>query len=650
MKVEILVGLIAIGVIGAVFIPLAFDPAGVGGLDFIECDEEEILKFLFVNGTLNWECAVDESTITEVQAGTFANENTDFRPHLVRGNNVQDPIINFGNYSIRVMEFLESGEGEVSWDYLVPQDYEVGEDLEFTVYWFKEDGLSDPSEVDVHYEEVTACDTDTTFSTALIVEDTVEYDFVAGQNYMIYVTSSFGGTANNELVGTYVKHGNDKFIGSESIIEPSLAGTIPCNESENLYSYEWFTVYSPTVLQEDDDISVIFENFGGSQSVIYDDVTIGIGNMASMTENIDYFFNINGTSAILDDTSSWATPNDASITFTPTHNGNSTWLVVGTASYCCESDGSNKDFLTRFNFGGSASNYPEVQREAEDSGQLTIESFHRTLELDNSTHTFSINSQLGAGDIANLESRNSTSIFAVKLTDNFSDFDYYWNENDIEIGEVDYGTEIAEVSITATSDDRQAWIIGDFSIEQGRTTEVRVQMDNVDTIPDQTTQSYDFDHEYGSNDRERWQKSSIEPVTNGTHIIEIDVSEGANQPSSFATHRSLTAILLEEPVTNSTGLETACMEVRLMSVDEGEDLSTVVSPTFGDWKKVCATTTGGADILRTFTFPFNSTEIPFEAGDVGMVQLKRDPIDNVDDDYIGKLFALFGELQWVVVP
>lgn len=648
MKIEILVGLIAIGVIGAVFIPLAFDPAGIGGIDFIECDEQQILKFLFVNGTLNWECSVDVSTITEVQAGTFANENTDFRPHMARGINVQDPIINFGEYSIRVLEYLETGMGETSWDYLVPQDYEVGEDLEFTVYWFKEDGLNDPTEIDHYYEEVTACNTADTLINALTIEDGVEYDFVNGGSYLIHVTSSFGGSANNALVGTHVLHGTTPFIGSHSHIEPSSVATSPCSISEDMFSYEWFTLYQPTAIEENEDIHIVFENFGVGQDVFYDDVTISVINLEEYSEGTDYFYNFTNEYDLLDDTGNWNTPNDPTITFTPTTN-NTDWLVFGTVNYCCEQDGSNKDFLTRLNVTGAETDLPFIQKEAEDSDQVTVHTFHRTLNFANITQTLAVESQLGAGDLVEAETRESGRIFAIQLTDNFV-YDFFWESTSLEIGEIDYETLLANVTLTSSTDGRSVFIVGDTGIEFGRNTEVRIQLDDVDTIPDQTLQSYDFDHEYGSNDIDRWQKSSIESMLNGTHIIEMEASEGANQPPSFAPYRSLTAILLEKPAVIPPNIEITCMEVRLMSVDEGEDLSNAILPTFGSWKEVCASTSGGADILRTLVFTFNSTEIPFEAGDVGIIQLKRDPLVSASDNYLGKVFALFGELQWVVVP
>ena len=54
------------------------------------------------------------------------------------------------------MEFLSTVTGDVSWDYLVPEQYEAGEDLQFTLYWIKEDGLPDTAIVPHYYEEATS--------------------------------------------------------------------------------------------------------------------------------------------------------------------------------------------------------------------------------------------------------------------------------------------------------------------------------------------------------------------------------------------------------------------------------------------------------------------------------------------------------------
>ena len=644
MKVEILVGLIAIGVIGAVFIPLAFDPAGVGGLDFIECDEEEILKFLFLNGTLNWECSNDESTSTEIQQGTFANENTDFRPHVVRGTNVQDPIKDFGDYSIRVLEFLDDTEGEVSWDYLVPEDYEQGEDLEFTVYWFKEDGIPDPTLVDFYYEEVTGCGNIASGSAPVLsVQDGVEYDFVDGEKYLVLVSSSWGGTEKNELIETYVEHGSTIFDGSHEVREPSNIVTAPCSESEDLFTYFWWTLYTPDSISELEDITITFGQLGASV-VYYDDVTISIVNMEDFVEGTDYYYNFNISDDPLDDTGSWATPNDASISFTPTPT-QVDWLVFGIANY--ESPEINSPHIdqieTRLFVNGTISNTPLIKIETEDIDELPLHSFTRYINLNNTSQLMEIESQLlGNGQIT--ENRTSSAILALNL-DIFTSYESEYIEPFVELTGIDYETELNSVNVQSTTDDKSLLIINDFSIDESEMVEFRAQLNGADTIPDQTTQSYDFQEEYTALDTVRVARVSIEPIGIGNHTITVDASEVNG--NSDAKERSLTAIVLEID-TPQPPLSTACLELRFMSVGVGEDLSSGIVPTFDSYKEICAISSGGADILRTFTWNYNSTEIPFEAGDVGVVQLKRSS-NSTNDDYIGKVFGLFGELQWIVV-
>jgi len=641
LKIEILVGLIVIGVIGAVFIPLAFDPAGVGGIDFIECDDDEII--VYVNAI--WVCGVDQTTITEIEQGTFGNENSEFRPHLARGTNVQDPIKNFGEYSIRVFEFLDDTEGEVSWDYLVPEDYEQGEDLEFTVYWFKEDGIADPTILDYYYEEVTGCGNIASGSSpVLTVQDGIEYDFVDGEKYFIIVSSSWGGTEFKDSVETFVQHGTTTFAGSHQIKEPPKGVTAPCNESEDLHTYMWFTLYEPDSVSELEDISIHFGQYLNS-IVYYDDVTISIVNMKDFTEGVDYFYDENIIDTPLDDTGSWATPNDASLTFTPSLN-QTDWLVLGTANYEAPEVESphNNQLQTRLNVTGAISNLPLIAIETEDIDEQDLHTFTRLLSLNNTSQTLEIQSQLTGVDGRITENRTSSAIMAINL-DMFTSWGSEYIEPNIELTGVDFETEINSVDISVSTDDKSVLIINDFGVFDSEMVEFRTQLDNVDTIPDQTTQSYDFQEENSALDTVRVARSSIEPLSIGNHTITVDASEVNGD--SDAQERTLTAIVLEID-TPQPPLSTACLELRLMSVGVGEDLSSGIVPTFDSYREVCAISSGGADILRTFTWNYNSTEIPFEAGDVGVVQLKRSS-NSTNDDYIGKVFGLFGELQWIVV-
>jgi len=197
-------------------------------------------------------------------------------------------------------------------------------------------------------------------------------------------------------------------------------------------------------------------------------------------------------------------------------------------------------------------------------------------------------------------------------------------------------------------DNAELLILADFGIKDVfKRTNARVQINDTDTVPSQTFQQYEFDT-FDKSDNNRWGMISIEPIMNGTFKIDLDASE-AEEDNQIATMRSLTAItLFGEPVLSQ---DRVCFEVRLMGVPVGDDLSSEVVPKFTPFKEECIVVAGGADILRSLTFTFNSTENPFNAQEVGVIQVKRDPIDSFDlDDYIGKIFVLFGELQWVVVP
>lgn len=669
VNTEIIIGLIAIGVLGAIFIPLAFD-GSVGGVDFIDCEQNEIIKYSLVNGTLAWVCAVDETGSTEIVVGTFANENTEFRPHLVQGTNVQDPIKDFGEYEIRVLEYLPDEFGETSWDYLVPQDYELGEDLEFIVYWFKEDGIADTSIVPHYNEESTACQNTSTTAVPLNVIDGVEFDFEEGEDYLILVNTAWGNDQNHQGVSVIdVRHGSTVFEGSRQSLVLHTASSLPCNVDENLHKYFWWTLWQPNATEALESISLNVDNNdnlnftiqGDLGAILYDDTTISIIKLTdNFVEGVDYFFNQNDTNADIEN--SWGTDSSATLTFTPANNTNS-WLVLGSNL----NNGTTKDYAyeTRLLTSGSQSDtLPFIARDGEsqttndfgvDAFENVLHSFSRVFTLSNTTSTtFTIQTQTEDGetnpdiDQPVPDQRLSNQIFAINLS-KFSHNEFVWNPSILELTGDDFTHELATLSINATTDDKNMLIIAGVGIETSNPN-LRTQLDDSDVLPDETFQSYDFESRIGGDDIGQWTLTTIaDQVLSGIHTIDIDGGKSGGKGSQFVEQRSLMAVMLEaEPL--APAIETVCMEVRLMSVNIGEDLSSSIIPTHTEYKEVCSGTVGGADILRTFVFNWNATENPFEPEEVGVLQLKRHSDNSTNDNYNGKVFALFGELQWIVVP
>ncbi len=663
VNIEIVIGIIAIAILGAVFIPLAFD-ASVGGVDFIDCEENEIIKYTFVNGTLRWICGVDETTVTEGVVGTFANENTEFRPHLVQGFNVQDPIKDFGEYSIRVLEYLPFEFGEVSWDYLVPQDYELGEDLEFIVYWLKEDGLPDDTIIQHYNEESTACQSTTSTATPLNIMAGVEFNFTANRPYLLMVNTAWGNDEAHEGVSVLdVRHGSTVFEGSrqQHVIHSKTA--LPCNIDDDFYKYFWWTVYTPNATEALEDLTFNVDNtdnlnFVDLGAVVFDDTTFSILDLSSLTENDDYFFEINNTKS--DILNLWATESSSSITITPT--GNQTdWLILGTnlnnqtsKDYSLETrlltSGSQSDVLPHVNRGGEAQT---TSTGGVDAFENDLHSFARVFNVTQDVPiTFTIQTQIEDGqtnpdpDQPFPDQRLSNSIFALNL-DVFSDHAFVWKPELQLVAGDDFTSELASLNVTSNSDDKKILVIAEVGITKPLMN-LRGQIDQVDILPDETLQSYDWEDDLANSDIARWTLTTItSPVSNATHVIDLDGGKSGGKGTKEIVQTSLVAFILESfppaPVA-----ETVCMEVRLMSVDVGEDMSSSISPTHTPFKEACATTLGGADILRTLVFNFNATENPFESEEVGVIQLKRHSDNSTSDDYVDKVFVLFGELQWVV--
>jgi len=648
-------------IVGAVFIPLAFDPAGTGGINFIQCLEDEII--VYVNAT--WVCGVDQTTVTELQQGTFANENTEFRPHLVRGTNVQDPIKNFGEYSIRVLEYLPNQFGETSWDYLVPEDYELGGDLEFTAYWFKEDGLKDGELVENYDEKATACLVYPTTGTPLTVIDGMEYDFQEGEDYLIMVNTNWVNAENHDRLNKVsVKHGTTTFPDSRLQHVVHHKSDLPCNSGDEFYNYFWWTLWRPNATEATENISLFIDNtqnIKAGTSMFIDDTTINIIKLSDThLPNTHWFYdqkNINSTIA-----NSWATPNDATLSFTPYKN-NTDWLILGKTQYV--QTYADRSTENRLKSTGTVNEFvPFISRQGEAQGvgfdgvnankELDMKSFARVFHLQNVPQTFANQLQIEDGQTnPNSDKRTSSTLLALNL-DRYNEYAWVWTAPQLSLGNAPYTTQVNTISLNSTADDSEVFVLANIGMSDDGIG-LRTQFDNSDTplITDQTTQAYLFNSEINGQDVSRWSLTAMaNGVTNGIHTIDVD-GEKTGAGVHNVQGRSLLGILMRG---NTTGVlpppppETVCMELRLMSVDVGEDLSSSITPTHGDWYEQCATTLGGADILRTFTWNFNATVNPFEPEEVGIVQLKRHSDNSTSDDYDGTVFVMFGELQWIKLP
>lgn len=427
-------------------------------------------------------------------------------------------------------------------------------------------------------------------------------------------------------------------IGSQET-EPTISATIGERTAE---SFEGEPTNAP-------ELTVIFTTQVGS-TMFFDDITFTVIKLSEQfIDGVDYHSDFNSIDTILDDTQSFNTPNSASISFTPDVNATD-WLVLGTANYFDNSAG-DKSFFTRLFVAGSETDVPIMDEESEDVAERQVHSFIRPLVLPNSNQTLEVQSHIDQPQ--SMEKRTSNAIFALNL-DKFSQHSQTFIEGQFALSDVVlFGGEVAEININPNSSDKDTVILSDFGIfnllqsPDAQPYNIRVQADNVDTLPSQTTNQYDFMKAWSNNDTNRWALVTVENLDNSTHSLETDVSSAfSDSAQPQAIHRSMVAFTLEAEDIPSPDPLTSCMFLELMSVKVGEDLSVLVSPTFTTPQEVCVTTSGGADILRTFTWNFNSTEIPFEAEEVGMVKLSRQ-LNNTNEDFTGTVFGLFGELQWV---
>jgi hypothetical protein len=485
---------------------------------------------------------------------------------------------------------------------------------------------------------------------------------VEDEEYLIFATTSWGADPNHEgLHEINLKHGNTIFDGSQQKHVAHKGSSLPCNQDEDLYKYFWWTLWKPNATESTEPITFNANGTVSGSTTLYDDTVVTIIKLSEThLEGTHYFYDENSIDTTIQN--SWATSNDARISFTPYAN-NTDWLVMGSNMFI--QSYTDRSTETRLNSTGFVNDtLPFITRQGEAQGTSSVtgidnieqdkHTFARVFNLANTTEQiFEVEIQVEDGKLNdNFDQRLQSQVIALDLS-RYADYVWTWSPSDVNSNGAEYGDLTATGTVKSFPTDGELFVLADIGVDNDL-LEARVQVDQVDMLPDFTTDSYDFNGEVNGQDISRWGFAGIENVMMGNHTIDVDTSDGGG--GSVVTQATMVGFMLDatEIIVNGTTSPpppaTICMEVRLMSVAVNEDLSTGIVPTFGDWKEVCGTTAGGADILREFTFNFNATENPFNAEEVGIIQLKRHSDNSTRDDYVGKVFSLFGELQWVVAP
>lgn len=350
--------------------------------------------------------------------------------------------------------------------------------------------------------------------------------FVAGKKYRIKVTAHVNNSAGSGPTGVKVLHGTTDFADSESI----QART----DVNRWWFYSWFHVWTAV---SGEGIKVQLKSDGTNTARI-DQIFISAINLSDdVTENTDWFFGERSTDDALTSTYLAGATTGA---FTP--SGASDWLVETASQIDSGADTSVSAQSRIVRSGEASSTLPQMVLEGRAS-QIAMLSASRVFALTGVSNTFTEESgeQTTGGGHTRLHSK----IFALNLN-KFKNHAFAYTEADLELGTTAFGDQIQTLSITPDlAGDVEIGAYWGFDANAVNTSaKSRVQVDNADQPPDQTTDTYNF---FGNDNRDETPQGlhTVENLTASAHTIDLDASASTVTGAPTAQERSLWAFTME---------------------------------------------------------------------------------------------------------
>ncbi len=445
------------------------------------------------------------------------------------------------------------------------------------------------SQVSNFQETVEVCTEITTLTTVLNVTDGTDFDFVQDEDYLIVASAKFAG---NSTVNPYIlrlQHENTTFAGSEMNYKlPKGNGNCgDAGDGNQMFNYFWFTLWTPNATEATQDIVFEVDTAGGANAPMqFDDVTIQIIHLSNqLTKDVDYFFNEVTTTETL--ATVFATPNNATITFTPTNN-NDDWMVIGSNQIDTGSVVINYD--SRIFFNGTISDFPLMSEEGEDpTTDSYVQTLSRFVTLPNTQQQIQMQSQIDQAG-AGIHERTYSSIFAINL-DKFTEHSGQFIEAPTALGIPLFGDLILTQNHIVSTNNTNIFILADFGTIE-KEIRARVQLNQTDVITGMTSQEYKFNEMRDNTDVLRWTTSDIENVINATHTIDVDAStDGAS-----SIYQNLVIFSLDTPTNAFTQTFTDPMS---WNDDIRIDLTKVFNDTMSMPDDI------RLDLSKNFTDPFS---------------------------------------------
>ena len=397
-------------------------------------------------------------------------------------------------------------------------------------------------------------------------------NFTADDKYLIVVSAQADLSEIGDQHRIQTLHGSTAFAESELVWDNG-------NSAIGRNNYMWFTVWTAVT---DEGIKLQYKTDTSTFTVGADTITLFSMNLSNdLTENTDWHFAEDATDHTV--AASYGDADDASVTFTP-GTASEDWLVLS-YSRLAPGDSTTNWYGAIDRSGEATSTLPEASQEREASGDRMLPTTFRVFELGAASNTFKSQCRHdGAGEIAN---RVHNSIFALNL-DKFDVQSNSYTEGSAALSVLtDFDTEISSVTF-APSGTGDVWSMGWWQFNTGLAgtyCKSRLQTDNSDSPPGQTSAAYEKEDSWDNNDLLPVGHQTLDNLDSSVHTVDMDASGEANSPG--AEQRSVFAVTMELAAASSSQTTRDLQDTATFTDDLARDF-------WGDRL--------GADIRDVFTF------------------------------------------------
>ncbi len=355
--------------------------------------------------------------------------------------------------------------------------------------------------------------------------------FTSGDTYLLVVNAQLNGTAIGNLYSLKVQHGSTDFASSEVIHDPAATAV-------HYFNYTWFTTWEAI---DSEGIKLQFRTTTSTETVSSDFVSLFAMNLSNdLTKDTDWHYDENSSASTIN-ISYTGDPTDSAITFTP-DNADEDWLVMA-YNRIAVLGGTNFNYLSALDRAGEAtSTLPELSQEGESStNELLVMPIMRPFNLGASENVFRAVARTDSATVK--RNRTHNAVFALNL-DKFSDQTTIYSEVSTLLSSTDYATEIQSTPY-APAAEGNIWVGGFWRTDSisGQFVKSRIQIDNADMPPGQTTADHELNDAADNSDQWAAAHQAVINLDTSTHTVDLDGSK--ENSDVWALERSVFAVSME---------------------------------------------------------------------------------------------------------